>query len=65
LARYATLIEIGARSQLVFQNMFNPSRSLTLVGINLKDLRAENFNPIADAHLQQDVSPFNPAIKVV
>ncbi|MEM9266958.1 MAG: cellulose binding domain-containing protein, partial [Cyanobacteria bacterium P01_F01_bin.13] len=29
---------------------------LTLVGINLEDLRAENFNPISDAHLQQDLS---------
>lgn len=49
-------IPIDSPEGLVVQNMFNPSRSLTLVGINLKDLRAENFNPIADAHLQQDLS---------
>ena len=45
-------IPIDTPEGLVFQNMFNTSRSLTLVGINLKDLSAENFNPIADAHLQ-------------
>ncbi|MEM9485042.1 MAG: cellulose-binding domain-containing protein, partial [Cyanobacteria bacterium P01_F01_bin.116] len=48
-------IPIDTPDGLVFQNMFNPNRSLTLVGINLEDLRAENFNPISDAHLQQDL----------
>ena len=49
-------IPIDTANGLVFQNMFNPNRSLTLVGINLKDLKAENFTPISDAHLQQDLS---------
>ncbi|MEM9216538.1 MAG: cellulose binding domain-containing protein, partial [Cyanobacteria bacterium P01_F01_bin.150] len=49
-------IPIDTPDGLVFQNMFNPSRSLTLVGVYLEDLSAENFNPIADAHLQQDLS---------
>ena len=49
-------IPIDTPDGLVFQNMFNPNRALTLVGINLKDLKAENFTPISDAHLQQDLS---------
>ena len=40
----------------MFQHMFDSSKSLTLVGINLEDLQAGNFAPIADAHLQQDLS---------
>ncbi|MEM8808219.1 MAG: expansin EXLX1 family cellulose-binding protein, partial [Cyanobacteria bacterium P01_G01_bin.38] len=51
-----TQIPIDTPDGLVFQDMFNPNRSLMLVGVNLKDLQAGNFAPIADAHLQQDLS---------
>ena len=41
---------------LTFQNMFNQNVELVLEGIFLKDLQWFNFKPIADAHLQQDLS---------
>lgn len=37
-------------------HMFDSSKSLLLEGVNLADLHPENFAPIADAHLQQDLS---------
>ncbi len=36
-------------------NMFNSGQSLLLEGVFLKDLQPENFAPISDAHLQQDL----------
>ncbi|MEO1677829.1 MAG: cellulose binding domain-containing protein [Pseudomonadota bacterium] len=49
-------IPIDTPEGLMFYHMFNQSRSLLIEGINLEDLQAANFAPIADAHLQQDVS---------
>ncbi|MBM7069426.1 cellulase family glycosylhydrolase [Actibacterium sp. 188UL27-1] len=37
-------------------HMFDSSKSLLLEGVFLKDLTAKNFAPIADSHLQQDLS---------
>ncbi|MDX8348940.1 cellulase family glycosylhydrolase [Cognatiyoonia sp. IB215446] len=37
-------------------HMFDSSKSTLLEGVYLKDLTAGNFAPIADAHLQQDLS---------
>ena len=37
-------------------HMFDSSKSTLLEGVYLKDLTAANFAPIADAHLQQDLS---------
>ncbi|MGD1882969.1 MAG: cellulase family glycosylhydrolase [Paracoccaceae bacterium] len=37
-------------------HMFDGSKSTLLEGVYLKDLSAGNFAPIADAHLQQDLS---------
>lgn len=37
-------------------HMFDSSKSMLLEGVYLKDLTAANFTPIADAHLQQDLS---------
>ena len=37
-------------------HMFNSSKTTLLQGVYLKDLTAGNFAPIADAHLQQDLS---------
>ena len=41
---------------LTFQHMFNQSSALILEGIFLRDLRWFNFDPIQDAHFQQDIS---------
>lgn len=60
-------IDLGAQSihtQIVYdgetgltcQNMFNQNSILVLEGIFLKDLNWFNFTPVADAHLQQDLS---------
>ncbi|MGK7895671.1 MAG: glycoside hydrolase family 9 protein, partial [Xenococcus sp. (in: cyanobacteria)] len=49
-------IAIDTPEGIVFQNYHHLERSLTLVGVSLKDLKADNFTPIADAHLQQDLS---------
>ncbi|MDA4845134.1 glycosyl hydrolase family 18 protein [Hoeflea poritis] len=37
-------------------NMWDSNRNTLLEGVNLGDLSAENFAPINDAHLQQDMS---------
>ena len=37
-------------------NMFDDSKSLLVKGVQLADLSPENFAPISDAHLQQDLS---------
>ncbi|MDJ0649480.1 MAG: glycoside hydrolase family 9 protein [Xenococcaceae cyanobacterium MO_188.B19] len=49
-------IAIDTPEGIVFQNYHHLERSLTLVGVSLKELKADNFTPIADAHLQQDLS---------
>ncbi len=49
-------IVIDSPDGLLFQNMFNPNLTLLLEGISLKDLQWFNFAPIADGHLQQDLS---------
>ncbi|MEM9835714.1 MAG: PKD domain-containing protein [Bacteroidota bacterium] len=51
-----TQIVYDGETGLTFQNMFNRNSALILEGIFLKDLQAFNFLPIADAHLQQDLS---------
>ena len=40
----------------MFLHMFDANKSLLLEGVSLADLQAGNFAPIADAHLQQDLS---------
>ncbi|MEO1191158.1 MAG: cellulose binding domain-containing protein [Pseudomonadota bacterium] len=49
-------IPVDTADGLKLLHMFNPSQSLLLQGVNLADLGPENFAPIADAHLQQDLS---------
>ena len=49
-------IAIDTPEGITFQNYHHLEKSLTLVGVSLKDLKAENFTAIADAHLQQDLS---------
>ncbi|MEM1124549.1 MAG: Ig-like domain-containing protein, partial [Bacteroidota bacterium] len=51
-----TQIMIDSPDGLTFENMFNPNGKLILQGINLEDLAWFNFEPIADAHFQQDIS---------
>ena len=51
-----TQIVMDGPDGLTFQNMFNQNVELVLEGIFLKDLQWFNFEPIADAHLQQDLS---------
>ncbi|MEM6394853.1 MAG: cellulose binding domain-containing protein [Bacteroidota bacterium] len=51
-----TQIMIDGPTGLTFENMFNSNSSLVLEGIFLKDLQWFNFEPIADAHYQQDIS---------
>ncbi|MEQ8651519.1 MAG: calcium-binding protein, partial [Kiloniellales bacterium] len=41
---------------LKFLHMFDAGKSLLLEGVQLADLHPENFAPISDAHLQQDLS---------
>ncbi|MEO1306722.1 MAG: hypothetical protein AAFV38_02005, partial [Pseudomonadota bacterium] len=49
-------IPVDTPDGLMFLHMFDSSKSLLLEGIHLADLSAGNFAPIADAHLQQDLS---------
>ena len=49
-------IAIDTPEGITFQNYHHLERSLTLVGVSLKDLKANNFTAISDAHLQQDLS---------
>lgn len=49
-------IPVDTPEGLAFFHMFDPNTSLLLEGVNLADLQAGNFAPIADAHLQQDLS---------
>ncbi len=51
-----TQIMLDSPDGLTFENMFNPNGKLILQGINLVDLKWFNFEPIADAHFQQDIS---------
>jgi len=51
-----TQIVMDGPDGLTFQNMFNQNVALILEGVFLKDLQWFNFEPIADAHLQQDLS---------
>ncbi len=48
-------IPIDTSEGIKFYNLFNDN-FLLIKGVNLKDLRPENFAPIVDAHLQQDLS---------
>ncbi len=49
-------IPVDTADGLKFLHMFDASKSLLLQGVNLGDLHPENFAPISDAHLQQDLS---------
>ena len=49
-------IPIDTPDGFMMLHMFNSSQSLLLEGVSLADLHPENFAPIADAHLQQDLS---------
>ena len=51
-----TQIMMDGPNGLVFENMFNQNAALIIEGIFLKDLKWFNFEPIQDAHLQQDLS---------
>lgn len=49
-------IPVDTPDGFMLLHMFNASKSLLLQGVHLADLHAENFAPISDAHLQQDLS---------
>ena len=49
-------IPVDTPQGFMMLHMFNSSQSLLLEGVSLSDLHPENFAPIADAHLQQDLS---------
>ncbi|MEM7056062.1 MAG: cellulase family glycosylhydrolase [Pseudomonadota bacterium] len=49
-------IPVDTPDGFMMLHMFNPSLSLLVEGVNLADLHPENFVPIADSHLQQDLS---------
>ncbi|MEL6265030.1 MAG: cellulose binding domain-containing protein, partial [Pseudomonadota bacterium] len=49
-------IPVDTPDGLMFLHMFNASQSLLLEGVHLADLHPENFAPISDSHLQQDLS---------
>ncbi len=49
-------IPIDTPDGFMMLHMFNSSLSLLVEGVSLADLHPENFAPIADAHLQQDLS---------
>ncbi len=49
-------IPIDTPDGFMILHMFDSSLSLLLEGVSLADLHPENFAPIADAHLQQDLS---------
>ncbi|MEM7572750.1 MAG: PKD domain-containing protein [Bacteroidota bacterium] len=51
-----TQIVIDGPTGLTFQNMFNQNSTLIIEGVFFQDLQWFNFLPIADAHLQQDMS---------
>ncbi|MEL7163716.1 MAG: leucine-rich repeat domain-containing protein, partial [Bacteroidota bacterium] len=51
-----TQIVFEGPTGLTFQNMFSQNSILLLEGIFLKDLKWFNFQPVGDAHLQQDLS---------
>ena len=49
-------IPIDTPDGFMMLHMFNSSLSLLVEGVSLADLHPENFAPISDAHLQQDLS---------
>ena len=49
-------IPIDTPDGFMMLHMFNSSLSLLVEGVRLADLHPENFAPISDAHLQQDLS---------
>ncbi|MEQ8651394.1 MAG: hypothetical protein RIC87_02905, partial [Kiloniellales bacterium] len=49
-------IPVDTADGLKFLHMFDAGKSLLLEGVQLADLHPENFAPISDAHLQQDLS---------
>ena len=49
-------IPVDSAEGLVFLHMFDDNKSTLVEGVYLEDLTADNFAPIADAHLQQDLS---------
>ena len=51
-----TQILIDTPDGVSFQNFYQWDKVLLLQGVYLKDLTVANFSPIADAHLQQDLS---------
>ncbi|MEM9061577.1 MAG: calcium-binding protein, partial [Pseudomonadota bacterium] len=49
-------IPVDTPDGFMMLHMFNASQSLLVEGVNLADLHPENFAPISDSHLQQDLS---------
>ncbi|MEO1688772.1 MAG: Calx-beta domain-containing protein, partial [Pseudomonadota bacterium] len=49
-------IPVDTPDGFMMLHMFNPSDSTLVRGVRLADLHPENFAPIADSHLQQDMS---------
>ncbi len=49
-------IPVDTADGLKFLHMFDAGKSLLLEGVSLGGLHPENFAPISDAHLQQDLS---------
>ncbi|MEM1275289.1 MAG: cellulase family glycosylhydrolase [Pseudomonadota bacterium] len=49
-------IPVDTPDGFMMLHMFNPGQSLLLEEVRLADLHPENFAPIADSHLQQDLS---------
>ena len=49
-------IPVDTADGFMMLHMFNPGLSTLVEGVNLADLHPENFAPIADSHLQQDMS---------
>ncbi|MEL6919615.1 MAG: Calx-beta domain-containing protein, partial [Pseudomonadota bacterium] len=49
-------IPVDTAEGFMMVNMFNSGQSLLVEGVWLEDLHPENFTPISDAHLQQDLS---------
>ncbi|MCV0428998.1 MAG: cellulase family glycosylhydrolase [Roseibium sp.] len=49
-------IPVDTPAGFMMLHMFDSSKSLLLEGVSLADLHPENFAPISDAHLQQDLS---------